>query len=34
MKTEPYFLPHDKLQALIDAIIAQGYRCVGPQAPQ
>ncbi len=28
---QSYYLPHTKLQSLLDAIIERGYRCVGPQ---
>jgi sulfhydrogenase subunit beta (sulfur reductase) len=31
MQTEPVFLSRDHLQVLLDALSAQGYRCVGPQ---
>ena len=28
------FLPKDKLQSLIDALVAEGYRCIGPQTKE
>lgn len=28
---ENYFLPHEKLQALLDSLMHAGYQCVGPQ---
>lgn len=29
---DDFFLPYQRLQMLLDALIASGYRCVGPQA--
>lgn len=29
--TSASFLPHDRLQALLDLLIDEGYRCIGPQ---